>query len=356
QRKAIGESYWLVGKQYQTVGKGDLGRDYMNLAKIIYPRLDPASITDRELPSAAELLARGKTTPIGGEASALPTAALDSFFLRFVGALLDGNADAVMGFLDGSVYLSKVPQEVAQADAAPALASFFKEGPTAGLEPSGVYDLSSVVIARGTPSMQKAWGETYTLTVNAKVDYSQQVSFWDMTQKYYVHRTNEGWRIFALGQSAPPLSWTPQPASAAVVAAPPQAPTDAEAGTAISDTFSSTMSALLDRDVDTALASMTDNVRFLRLRQTVTKAELRTSLLGYFDKAGDQKPALQDVLDTESVFVQPTQSPVDGVTGPVYVLNVVAKSDLSDLIPFWSTYQKYYFVEQDGHWVIFAIA
>jgi len=46
---------------------------------------------------------------------------------------------------------------------------------------------------------------------------------------------------------------------------------------------------------------------------------------------------------------------VDGISGPVYVLNVKSKMDLSASIPYWSTYQKYYLVQEDDAWKVFAI-
>jgi hypothetical protein len=100
---------------------------------------------------------------------------------------------------------------------------------------------------------------------------------------------------------------------------------------------------------------MSDNITFMRLRQTVTKDELKTSLLGYFDNAAFAQTPLADAMDLDSVFVQPAASPVDGVTGPVYELNVRSKEDLSSSIPFWSAYQKYYFVQDGSGWLIFAI-
>jgi hypothetical protein len=115
------------------------------------------------------------------------------------------------------------------------------------------------------------------------------------------------------------------------------------------------MSALLKKDADGALAHMSDNIRFMRLRQTVSKEELKTSLLGYFDKGDFAESSVADVMDLDSVFVQPAASPVEGVTGPVYELNVRSKVDLSSNIPFWSSYQKYYFVQEGTNWMIFAI-
>jgi hypothetical protein len=353
-RKKAGESYWLAGKQYQAVGKAEKGTEYMTIAKSIYPQLDPAAIQDLSMPSAAELLAQGRTKTIGGGADAVPSGSLNSFFLRFVSSLADKDAASAAGFLDGSIYITKIPAEVTRADAESELAGFFKEAPLSGLEPSSVYDLNTAVIAAAPPAMRKAWGETYTYTVTAKIDYSQYVSFWDMKQQFFIHRVGSDWYILAEGQKSPPLTWSPQKAGA-VESQPPAAATDADARKAISDAFEACMNAILEKDADGALAHMSDNIRFMRLRQSVSKDELKTTLQGYFENADFTESPLADVMDLDSVFVQPAASPVDGVTGAVYVLNVRSKVDMSSSIPFWSTYQKYYFVEEGANWMIFAI-
>ena len=74
ERQKVGESYWLAGRQYQAVGKTDKGSEYMTLARAIYPQLDPAAIRDVTMPSAAELLAQGRTTTIGREPKPYPPA------------------------------------------------------------------------------------------------------------------------------------------------------------------------------------------------------------------------------------------------------------------------------------------
>jgi len=353
-RQRVGESYWLAGKQYQAVGKTEKGSEYMTLAKAIYPQLDPASIQDMTLPSAAELLAQGRTTTIGEGAGAVPSGALNSFFLRFVSSLVEKDAATAAGFLDGSIYLTKVPAEVTRADAESELAGFFKETQLTGLQPSSVYDLNTAVIARAPQSMQKAWGETYIYAVSANADYSQDVSFWEMKQQYFIHKVGADWFILGEGQNPPPLTWTPQKA-AAMEAQPPAAAVDSDTRKSIAYSFQACMEALLAKDADGALGYMSDNIRFMRLRQTVTKTELKTTMLGYFEKEGFGDTPLGDMMDLDSVFVQHASSPVEDVTGPVYVLTVKAKMDMSSSIPFWSTYQKYFFVEEGGSWLIFAI-
>jgi hypothetical protein len=353
QRQRVAESYWLAGNQYDAVGKTDLGREYQALAKVIDPQMDPASIQDLSMPSAAELLAQGRTTTIGAGAGAVPSGTLNSFFLRFVSALAERDAAAAAGFLDGSVYFSKIPAEVTRADAEAQLSAFFKEQPT-GTEPSSLYDLGTAVIARASPAQQNAWGETYTYSITASVDYSAGLDFWEPKQQFFIHKTGPDWFILAEGQSAPPLTWSPQKAEA-MASQPPAAASEADARAAITKAFNDCMGAILKKDSDGALAHMADSISFLRLRQTVTKVELKTSLEGYFEKPGFGEAQLSDIMDQDSLFVQPAESPVDGVTGAVYELNVKAKADMTDTIPFWSTYQKYYFVQEGADWMIFAI-
>jgi hypothetical protein len=353
ERQKVGEAYWLAGKQYQVVGKAEKGGEFMALARLIYPELDPANIADTALPSAAELLAQGRA-PVLGAGAGVPTQGLNSFFLRFIGTLIDEDAAGASGFLDGSVYLSRLSATVVREDAETALAQFFQEVPLKGLEPSAVYDLNSVVVARAPQPMQNAWGETYTLKVTAKQDYASYVSFWDMKQQFYIHRVDGQWYILGFGQTPPPLSWAPT-RTAAVAAMAPVASPEAEATRAISDAFAGCVAAMLKKNTDGAVAFMADSIRFMRLRQTVTKDELATTMQGYFDSADFGSATVSDVLDMESIFVDPADSPVEGVSGAVYLLNVKARVDLSGSIPFWSAYQKYYFVMDKGDWKIFAI-
>ncbi len=353
-REALAQAYWLAGKQYQAVGKTDKGREFMDLAKVIDPRLDPSKITDEQLPSAAELMARGSASPIGAGAAEIPTQSLNSFFLRFVGSLLSQDATSTAGFLDGSVYLSK-SGEVTRAEAQGDLEKFYSTRPLQGKDPGALYNLDSVVVAPVTPAMRAAWGDAYTLRVDAAADYSSELAFWEARQQFFIHREAGEWYIFAVGQGAPPLSWKPQAAGAAPAAQAPAGAVDAAASAAITDAFSACLGALLNKDADGAMAHIAASVTFLRLHQSVTSDELRTSLQGAFDSAdfGSSEPG--DVVDMGSAFIERAESPVSDVSGTVYSLSVRSTKDLSKSIPFWSTYQRYYFMEEDGSWKIFAI-
>ena len=356
-RKTLGESYWLAGKQYQTVGKGEKGRDFMDLGRRIYPMLDPAQIKDEKLPSAAELLARGKATAIGAGAEAVPTLAIDSFFLRFIGALLDEDPAAIADFLAGSVYLSEIPGEVSREDVQAQLQELFQNETLRGLSPSQVYDLDSIVIARAPQEMEAALGPTYTLRVSSPADYSKYLAFWEAKQQFFVQRHDQDYYIIGIGQNSPPLSWAPRKAAAAAppAEAAPLVSEDVATRQAIADAFTECMTALLSKNADGALSFMSEEINFLRLGQTVTKEELKNSLLGYYEEESFTPREVSDVLDLDSVFVERSESPIEGVEGPVYLLNVKAKADLSASLAFWTEFQAYYFLEEGGGWKIFAL-
>lgn len=214
ERQSVAEAYWLAGAQYQAVGESAKGQEFQAMARLIYPALDPSSVKDVELPSAADLLAQGRAFPIGPVTPVAPPP----------------------------------PTNAGEAPAAP-------------VDPSA----------------------------------------------------------------------------------------------AITDAFKTTMTAILSKDADGALKDMSSNIRFLRLRQTVSRDELKTSMEGYFDKANFPSTQLSDSVDMSSIFVDPADSPVDGISGPVYALNVKASADLSDSIPFWADYMEFYFDQENGAWSIFAI-
>jgi hypothetical protein len=354
-RRSLAEATWLAGKQYQAVGKTAKGAEYVEMAFHIWPDLDTSSISDAvALPSAAELLAQGTpllVTAPADEQSAART--LSSFFLRFVAALLDEDAPAAAGFLDGSVYLVKLGSEVSRIDAEDQLAALFEGVSLSGLGPSDVYDLDTLVTSKAPASMSAAWGDTWIMKVRAKADFSQYLPFWEQQQQFYVRSDASQRYIAAIGQGAPPAAW--KPAKAAPVAAAAPAASEAETVQAVRDAWTGCLTAFLAKNADAAVTFMDDEVRLLRMQQTVSRDELKASFLGTFDATDFGGLTLEDLIEAQTVFVQRTTDYESEVGGPVYLLGAKARMDLSDTIPFWTTWQAYYLHPVDGAWRIFAI-
>jgi hypothetical protein len=354
-RKSLAEATWLAGKQYQAVGKTAKGAEYIEMAFNIWPELETSSISDAvALPSAAELLAQGSTQLIAAPADEKSAArTLSSFFLRFVAALLDEDAPAAAGFLDGSVYLIKLGSEVSRPDAENQLSTLFEGVSLAGLGPSDVYDLDTLVTTKAPASLSAAWGDTWILSVNARADFSEYLPFWEKQQQFYVRSDASQRYIAAIGQGAPPAAWRPATAAPAAAALPTAS--EAETTQAVKDAWTGCLTAFLSKNADAAVTFMDDEVRLLRMQQTVTREELKASFVGTFESTDFGGITLEDLVDPATVFVQRTSDFENEVDGPVYLLGAKATMDLSDTIPFWTTWQAYYFHPVDGAWSMFAI-
>ncbi len=354
-RKSLAEAYYLAGAQYQKVGKIDLGKGYEALAFQIYPPLEPSEIMDQSLPSAEQLLISGMAGRIGApetleKANQLPR----SFFLRYLGAMLDEEVDKVASFFEGSVYIDSLGAEITQEEIWTAFNAFFEQDPFSGVEPSNVYDLDSIVIVDAPAAMQKQWGVTSILRVNARMDFSQSLSVWEENQQYYAHKSGDTWRIFAVGQNPPPLDWKPA-AAGPVRVRTVEEPAEKPAAQEIEEAFIACVSAFLEKSLDSTIQYTADEVKILRMRQSVTRDEIRTTFEGYFESTDFGGMQVDEVIDTDSIFVEPSKDFAGEIDAEVYALNVRAKIDLSDKIPFWTSFQRYYFMQENDVWKIFAV-
>ena len=115
------------------------------------------------------------------------------------------------------------------------------------------------------------------------------------------------------------------------------------------------MTAFLSKNADVAATFLDDTVQLLRMQQTVTRDELKASFTGTFESTDFGGITLDDLVDADTVFVERTADYEAEAGGPVYLLTAKARRDLSDTIPFWTTWQGYYFRSVDGAWRMFAI-
>lgn len=351
ERKEMGESYYLVSRQYAEQGEAGKARDFEEMAYRIYPQLDPAKIQVRDLPDAAALILAGRARLAGApQARAQATQELiKGRFLRWISALLREDAPAMLALMDGSVYFTDLNVELTQAQIESQLEAFFAATDLSGLAPSEVWDLRSLTVS----PVSGPWGETYALRVRALRDFSKQVPFWSTDQQYLVRQYRGQWLIFSIGGRLPPGAWTPKTPPVPRVSPAPTAgpqPTIKAALLACLDKF-------LKKQVDEAALHFAREVEIIRLDTSLTREEIAATFEGYFEGSDFTGVAAQDVLDADSIFVESTDRYAE--KGEVYLLTVKTRLDLSDRIPFWTRFQDYYFAREGeaaaGAWRIFAI-
>jgi hypothetical protein len=326
ERKELAESYYLVGRQYESQGQGDKGKAFEEMAFNIFPSLDPSRIQMRELPNAAALILEGKA-----KIAAVPTEnpqaiqeRLSSRFLRLVSSFLVEDTEGMLRLMDGSVYFTDLGVELTQDQMRRQLNDFFAGVDLRGLVPSQVYNLNSLR------------------------------AFWTTDKQYLMRRVGERWLLFAVGQKLPPANWVPQRApapsgreSALVPAAVPME--------TLKDNLLAALQDFLKKDVDRAAGYFADEVQIIRLDTTLTRKEIAETFRGYFESADFSKTRPEDIIDPDSIFVQPSDRFQGEFPGPIYLLTVKTRLDLSGTIPFWTRFQDYYFRQESGGWKIFAI-
>ena len=357
ERRILAEDYYLAGSQYLAAGL-EKGRDFQELARIMYPGLDPRTIRDVEQPSAADLLARG--VAVAGPSDADPTSGIiRTRLLRFIGAVLTEDADAVAAALDGSLYMTDYPQgrgvEVSRETARSELAALFGRVDLAGVSPSRLYRLETLSVAAATPELAaRGFPNAYTADIDTAMDLSAGFPAWTTRQRFYFHRSGGSWLIFAYGRPLPPAGWRPAPAEP-LSAARTSAAEGAQERATIEASFLGCVARFLQKDRDGALRYFAPRVRLERLGATVGRAELGSAFQSYFGSMDFGGLETDDLVEPQSVFVVETDRFPELAGGRRYVLTVQTNLDLAERIPFWTKFQEYYFALVDGSWRIYAI-
>ncbi len=354
ERKVLAEDYYLVAQQYRASGKPDKAREFEQMAFNIDPTLDPSKIQLKEQPSAAELMLEGRA-----RLAAVPSRApgvdelIKTRFLQLVANFLTEDTDALLTLLDGSVYFTTLDRSLTYDQMRGQLQSFFTRASLGGLVPTQVFDLSSLVIEPAGAEANRYWGPAYSLRIRARMDFSAQVAFWEQDQRYLYHQRDGEWVIFSVGQGLPPASFRP--------AAPPKAEPREEPllmeipAATLKEDFQSCIGYFLDKNLDRTMSYFADEIHIIRMNATLTHRELTETFRGYFESASFGGATVKDVLDQNSIFVEPSDRFASQVAGPVYLLTVKTRVDLSDAIPFWTRFQDYYFRKVGDSWKIFAI-
>jgi len=198
------------------------------------------------------------------------------------------------------------------------------------------------------------WGETYALRVRAKQDFSKQVPFWATDQQYLVRQYRGQWLIFSIGSRMPPGAWTPKTAPEPKLTEAPKAGPEPE----IKAALLACLDKFLKKQVDEASMHFAREVEIIRLDTSLSRQEIAATFEGYFEGADFSSVEADDVLEANSIFVEPTDRYADKGMGEVYLLTVKTRLDLSEKIPFWTRFQDYYFGQETGApsaWRIFAI-
>jgi hypothetical protein len=347
ERRELAEAYYLVGRQYALQGERAKARELEGLAFRIDPGLEPSAIAGEAEPGPAAERSPSGAAPRREAPEAM---ALQSRFLRLMSAFLAEDVPTLQSMMDGSLWFAAFADELSQEEIAEDLEGFFARADlSGGLPPSAVFDLDSLQVSpvAGAPE----WGSCYAVRVTARADFSESAAFWEKRQQYLFHRRDGQWLLFAVGSPLPPSSWNPQ-------SPPAPAPPAADPGNqmkSIREAFLASLRHFLARQPAEASRYFAREILVLRLNATLTREEMAATFEGYFEAGDFGEVSAEQVVDTGTISVEPSERFTDRRPGAEYRLSVRTRLDLSDRIPFWTRFQEYYFSREEGDWRIFAI-
>ncbi len=348
ERRELAEAYYLVGRQYALQGEQAKATEFEGMAYHIDPALDPGAIAAQ---AASEAARPGSGPSPRQETPEAVAILLKSRFLRLVSAFLAEDAQALLSMMDGTLWFTRFAAELTQEAIAGDLQAFFARADlSGGLAPSAVYDLDSLEVSpvEGPP----AWGPCYAVRITARADFSEEMAFWEREQQYLYHPRDGQWLLFAVGPGLPPATWNPQAPQVRVSAAPAVSGNELKS---IREAFLASLRHFLAREPSEASRYFAQEILILRLNATLTREEMAATFEGYFEGSDFGGVSAEEVVDTGSISVEPSERFADRRPGPEYRLSVRTRLDLSDRIPFWTRFQEYYFSREEGDWRIFAI-
>ena len=351
KKAEMAESYYLAGLQYREVGKTNLADGMIRLAFSLNPDLDPELIA---YPKPRAITAPDLAPlPSPADTTSWTSSLVVSQLLRLASAFLAHDADAIVGMLDGSVYVAGMNVTRAQAHAS--LAALFERRSLAGISLSQIYDIDSVMVnphAMGT----RALSEAFEVSVDALMDLSAYVPFWGTEQRFVLRPIDNSWLVSAVLFSDTqmiPSSWSPAVESTAAAdqrlhAAATRKRDMAERMTVVQALLDGA-DRFLDKDTNGVLSAMDGQV-LLPDGSSVTRESLRATLDQYFGITPYRGLRARDIIKVDSIeHLGPSAE-------STYRVDVSFEDRYQEALPSIRPEQSFDLRDADGRWVVFAIS
>ena len=192
ERKLMSEAYYIVGQQYKTVGELGKGQEFITMAFRINPDLDPENISKDKFQFEPASLAPPTTNIADFEQVARLEVLLKSIFLRYMGAFIMQDTQGIAEFFDNTVYVKKTAASISRDQAKRIYDTLFQQAQSMDLPLAKLYNLETMHISN-------VEGGVFVLEVNSPFDLSKEILFWEHQQRFFVHKPEDHWVIFAIG-------------------------------------------------------------------------------------------------------------------------------------------------------------
>lgn len=335
QKKKLAEAYYLVGKQYQSLGKAHY-ETYFKIAYMIYPELDPNAIKDEPETLDVTVPARKKNK----ETQDI-TQLINYRFKIMSTYFLSRDVSNMLNFFDSTVYIGDTDSFVTKNDITASLQNFYSSFNISGLTIDKLFDLNSIKISvsekSGTDNV------FYILTVKTQSQALEEyLPFWHEEQSYYWYDDPSGnWVILAIGKLPENRDFLAERETTGIK-------------NQITANFKTCLTYFIDEDLEGVSQYLADNIELIPLNTTVSRDEIEYTFAGYFEESERLEISSIDDL-VSNITVNYNKEYSDKYQNEVYLLEITVNAEYTPQISFWAAYKKYYFIKTDSDWKIRAI-
>jgi len=332
ERKELAEAYYLVGKQYQQVGKKEKGDDFIRMAFRIYPMLSPETIRYQPRSVQTALALAGAWMPkiavIPAEVAARN--AVKFQFSRFLRAFMTQDIEVLGDVLASTVYLPGIDRGISLKEAETVISRYLEENNISEIPPSRLFVLDSISVS---PVSQDIWEASIRLADRPALRIDHYINPGENKQRFYFRLIENNWLLFAAGKI----------------------PERFEAYITPEESIKSSLTQMIDafknKDAQKTSSFFTDPFQNIPLGTYISRSELKETFVGYFQE-NELDISAFDKIKTEIVYADTSLK-----RGRIYKAYIDFGSNPGAKLPFWRSFTGYYFSfdENTNSWKIFAI-
>ena len=347
ERYELAESYYLAGLQYRASGAEIKGQEFINLAFKIEPTLQPEKINFNEMPSTEELFSRGPVPILTSNSSSALKEFIKSKFLRVAGAFLTENISGVMDGVAGSIMLTPGNTEITQDQLYSQFREIFKAEDLSGMPLSMIYDLNTLSVEQ-SKSYRPFLGETYQMSINARVDLKDSIDFWKLKQDFFISNLNSDlWLITAFGSTIPKADWQPDLSRSNSLI-----PREDLAGNlqVVRSTFLSLIDSFLKKDTLGMINYIAPEIDLLNQNTRIDRLSIEAAFRYYFDNSpywGLRPDDIVTITQAEKIH---------DAEFSTYLVKVEFSPRALQTIPEWTVFKNFSFSLENSIWKIVSIS
>ena len=332
-RKELAEAYYLVGQQYESIGKKDKGSDFKEMAFLIYPELKPEAILqDKKIIRRAPKVTgtwKPRYSPLPPGVTA--ENAVKYQFTRFLRFFFTEDTSGMLAITDTIVYGPAFEDGISRKALGEILSDLFSRYPIEAYPPSQILELQSITVEQVS---REIWKTSVRMPSDPAVSTAALLNINSDTLTFYFRQAGDKWKLFSYEELPRELEkiLNPEPD--------------------LKKTIISSVRDFVDEDLAGLISWFTEPFTDIPNGKNLNTEDLLLLFGDYFRKYDF---AMLNDIRVEMQMEETVE--VKQMEGRTYKVYFTFLMDDEDFLPFWGSYRGCYLVfdEDMEIWKIRAI-